>query len=159
MGARVPVVRERTWLGHDEEESDEETGYEVADEGETRDDETDGRTANWGSELVFFCIYGASYVSLGPCMLRVNREEPEVLEIAGMRWKVSVYAFCNYRSTCLSIQRSDWVTIHNARNIYIRRRRVPLSEVYSSISENFHLAYTSGIEQSCVEVNASVWDS
>ena len=141
MGARVSVVRERAWLGHDEEESDEETGYEVADEDETRDDETDGRTANWGSELVFFCIYGASYVSLGPCMLRVNREEPEVLEIAGMRWNVSecvtgsgkkpgcscrfyawttrmryicgldkawvVYAFCNYRSTCLSIQRSD----------------------------------------------------
>ena len=52
-----------------------------------------------------------------------------------------------------------WVTIHNARNIYIRRRRVPLSEVYSSISENFHLVYTSGIEQSCVEVGASVWYS
>ena len=136
-------MRERAWLGHDEEESDEETGYEVADEDETRDDETDGRTANWGSELVFFCIYGASYVSLGPCMLRVNREEPEVLEIAGMWWKVSecvtgsgkkpgcscrfyawttrmrytcgldkawvVYAFCNYRSTCLSIQRSDYM--------------------------------------------------
>ena len=49
------------------------------------------------------------------------------------------------------------MTIRNARNIYIRRRRVPLSEVYSSISENFHLAYTSGIEQPCVEVRASMW--
>ena len=52
-----------------------------------------------------------------------------------------------------------WVTIHNTGNIYIRCRRVPLSEVYSSISENFHLAYTSGIEQSCVEVSAGVWYS
>ena len=48
------------------------------------------------------------------------------------------------------------MTIHKTRNIYIRRRRVPLSEVYSSISENFHLAYASGVERSCVEVNASV---
>ena len=52
-----------------------------------------------------------------------------------------------------------WVTIHNARDIYIRRRRVPLSEVYSSISENFHLAHTGGIEQSCVKVSTSVWYS
>ena len=27
---------------------------------------------------------------------------------------------------------SDWVTVHKARNVYIRRRRVPLSQVYSS---------------------------
>ena len=45
-------------------------------------------------------------------------------------------------------QRTNWVTAHKIRNIYIRRRRVPLSEVCSSISENFHLVYTSGIEQS-----------
>ena len=105
------MVRERAWLGHDEEESDEETGYEVADEDETRDDETDGRTANWGSELVFFCIYGASYVSLGSCMLRVNREEPEVLEIAGMRWKVSEYLCYGFRKEAgmfLSFLRLDY---------------------------------------------------
>ena len=52
-----------------------------------------------------------------------------------------------------------WVTVHKTWNIYIRHRRVPLSEVYSSISESFHLAYTSGIEQSCVEVSASAWNS
>ena len=40
--------------------------------------------------------------------------------------------------------------------MYIRRRRVPLSEVYSLISKNFHLVHTSGTGQSCVEVNASV---
>ena len=39
----------------------------------------------------------------------------------------------------------------------IGRRRVPLSEVYSSISENFHLACTGETEQSCVEVNTGVW--
>ena len=31
-----------------------------------------------------------------------------------------------------------------------------LPEVYSSIFENFHLAYTNGIGQSCVGVGASV---
>ena len=51
------------------------------------------------------------------------------------------------------------MTVHKTRNISVRHRRVPLSEVYSSISENFHLARTSGIEQSCVEVSASVWNS
>ena len=35
--------------------------------------------------------------------------------------------------------RRYWVTDRKTRDIYIRRRRVPLSEVYSSISENFHL--------------------
>ena len=50
----------------------------------------------------------------------------------------------------------NWVAIRKTRNIYIRRRRVPLSKVCSSISENFHLAYTGGTGQSYVEVNASV---
>ena len=48
------------------------------------------------------------------------------------------------------------MTVRKTRDIYIRRRRVPLSEVYSSISENFHLVHTSGTGKSCVEVNASV---
>ena len=39
-----------------------------------------------------------------------------------------------------------WVTIHKVRDIYIRRGMVPQSEVYSSIFENFHLAYTSVTE-------------
>ena len=50
----------------------------------------------------------------------------------------------------------NWVAIRKTRNIYICRRRVPLSKVCSSISENFHLAYTGGTGQSYVEVNANV---
>ena len=50
----------------------------------------------------------------------------------------------------------QWVTVRKTRDMHIRRRRVPLSEVYSSISENFHLMYTNGTGQSYVEVNASV---
>ena len=50
---------------------------------------------------------------------------------------------------------THWVTVRMARDIYIRRRRVPLSEIFPSISENFHLAHTNGTGQSCVEVNAS----
>ena len=49
-----------------------------------------------------------------------------------------------------------WITVRKTRDIYIRRRRVLLSEVYSSISENFHLVHTNGTGQSYVEVNASV---
>ena len=48
------------------------------------------------------------------------------------------------------------VRLDQTRNIYIRRRRVPLSEIYSSIFENLRLTYTSGTGQLCVEVNASV---
>ena len=48
------------------------------------------------------------------------------------------------------------MTVRKTRDIYIRCRRVPLSEVYSSISENFHLLHTNGTGQSCVEVNAIV---
>ena len=48
------------------------------------------------------------------------------------------------------------MTVHKTRDIYIRRRRVPLSEVYSPISENFYLAYTNMTEQSWVEANTSV---
>ena len=49
-----------------------------------------------------------------------------------------------------------WVTVRKTRDIHIRRRRVPLSEVYSSISENFHLMHTNGTGQSCVKVNTSI---
>ena len=45
------------------------------------------------------------------------------------------------------------MTVRKIRDIYIRRRRDPLSEVYS---ENFHLVHTNGTGQSYVEVNASV---
>ena len=51
-----------------------------------------------------------------------------------------------------------WVTVRKAGDIYTRCRRVPLSEVYSSISENFQLAYTgtSVTERSRVEMSANV---
>jgi hypothetical protein len=45
-----------------------------------------------------------------------------------------------------------WVTIHNTRSYYIRRRRVPLAEGYSLISENLHIAYANETERSSVEV-------
>jgi len=36
--------------------------------------------------------------------------------------------------------------------IYNFPRRVPVAEIYSAISENFHIAYTKGAERSSVEV-------
>ena len=44
------------------------------------------------------------------------------------------------------------MTIHNTRCYYIRRRRVPLAEGYSLISENLHIAYANETEQLSVEV-------
>jgi hypothetical protein len=44
------------------------------------------------------------------------------------------------------------VTIHNTRYYYFRRRRVPLAEGYSLISENLHIAYANETEQLSVEV-------
>jgi hypothetical protein len=44
------------------------------------------------------------------------------------------------------------VTIHNTRYYYIRRRRVPLAEGYSLISENLHIADANGTEQLSVKV-------
>ena len=35
-----------------------------------------------------------------------------------------------------------WVTAYKTRGLNIRRRRVPLAEIYCSISENFHIVYT-----------------
>ena len=59
----------------------------------TRDDETnetDERTeTNWARKLVFFCICSAAYISLRPCMLRVKRGKPGLLEFARMWWKGS----------------------------------------------------------------------
>ena len=43
----------------------------------------------------------------------------------------------------------------NLNKVFYPRRGVPLSEVYSSVFENFHFAYTGGVGQSYVEVNAS----
>ena len=37
---------------------------------------------------------------------------------------------------------SHWVTVPRTRDLNIRRRRVPLAEIYCSISENFHIVYT-----------------
>ena len=74
---------------------------EVADEDETRDDETDERTGtNWGSKLVLSRVCSTTYISLGRCMLCVKREKSEVLEIAGRRWKASECATGNIRPEC-----------------------------------------------------------
>ena len=45
-----------------------------------------------------------------------------------------------------------WVTIHKTRDLNIRRRRVSLAEIYCSISENFHIVYTSEAGESSVGV-------
>jgi len=44
------------------------------------------------------------------------------------------------------------VTVRKTKGIYIRRRRVPLAEVYCSISEKFLIVYANEIGQSSVEV-------
>jgi len=43
------------------------------------------------------------------------------------------------------------VTIHKTRDIYIRHSRVPLPEIYSSLSEAFHKAYADETEVPGVE--------
>ena len=45
-----------------------------------------------------------------------------------------------------------WVTVPRTRDIYIRCRRVPLAEVYCSVSENFPLVWTDKNGESSVEV-------
>ena len=40
----------------------------------------------------------------------------------------------------------QWVTVPRTRDIYIRCRRVPLAEVYCSVSENFPLVWTNEVE-------------
>ena len=43
-----------------------------------------------------------------------------------------------------------WVTVPRTRDLNIRRRRVPLAEIYYSISENFHIVYTNKTGESSV---------
>jgi hypothetical protein len=43
------------------------------------------------------------------------------------------------------------MTVHKTRDIYIRRRRVPLAEFYFSIYENFHIAYINETGESSIE--------
>lgn len=47
---------------------------------------------------------------------------------------------------------SEWVTIRNIRYDHIRRRWVPLTEVYSLITANFRIACTNETEQSSLEM-------
>ena len=47
---------------------------------------------------------------------------------------------------------SHWVTVPRTRDIYIRCRRVPLAEVYCSVSENFPLVWTNENRELSVEV-------
>ena len=44
------------------------------------------------------------------------------------------------------------MTVRKTRDVYIRRRRVPLAEVCCSISENFRIVCTNEIGQSSVDV-------
>jgi hypothetical protein len=48
------------------------------------------------------------------------------------------------------------VTVHKTRGIYIRRRRVPLAEVYCLIFENFHIVYTDGTGVSSLKADVSM---
>jgi len=45
-----------------------------------------------------------------------------------------------------------WVTVPRTRDIYICCRRVPLAEVYCSVSENFTLVWTNENRELSVEV-------
>ena len=44
------------------------------------------------------------------------------------------------------------MTAHKTRNVYIRRGRVSLTEVYYSMSEGFRIVYTNESGESSVEV-------
>ena len=44
------------------------------------------------------------------------------------------------------------MTVPRTRDLNIRRRRVPLAEIYCSISENFHIVYTNKTGESSVGV-------
>jgi len=61
------------------------------------------------------------------------------------------YSFCNY----LCITRQHWVTVHKTRERYIRHSRVPLPEIYSSLSGAFHKAYVDETEVPGVELAVS----
>ena len=50
------------------------------------------------------------------------------------------------------IEMGDWVTIRKTRNPYIRRSRVPLPGIYSSISEAFRIVYADETEVLGVKV-------
>ena len=57
----------------------------------------------------------------------------------GKSKKISQYRG-NHQDSC--DRKGKWVTVHKTRDIYIRHSRVPLPEIYSSLSEAFHKAYT-----------------
>jgi len=44
------------------------------------------------------------------------------------------------------------VIVHKAKDVYIRRRRGPLAEIFCSVSKNFRIVYANEIGQSSVEV-------
>ena len=47
---------------------------------------------------------------------------------------------------------TQWVTVPRTRDLNIRRRRVPLAEIYCSISENFHIVYMNKTGEPSVRV-------
>jgi hypothetical protein len=46
------------------------------------------------------------------------------------------------------------VTVPKTRDMYIRRRRVPLAEIYCLIFENFHIAYTNRSGESSIKARS-----
>jgi hypothetical protein len=74
---------------------------------------------------------------------------PPCLYLLLVSLSVSSFSFSTFRHFAPV---SEWVTIRNARYYHIRRRRVPLSEVYSSISAVFRTACTNETERLCVRV-------
>ena len=56
----------------------------------------------------------------------------------------------------MNISGCYWVTVHKTRDIYIRHSRVPLPEIYSSLSEVFHKAYADETEVPGVEAVAAL---
>jgi len=51
----------------------------------------------------------------------------------------------------------EWATVPRTRDLNILRRRVPLAEIYCSISENFHIVYTNKTGESSVGMTPMWW--
>jgi hypothetical protein len=49
---------------------------------------------------------------------------------------------------------TEWVTVPNSRDMYIRHRRMPLTEIYCLIFENFHITYTNRSGESSVKARS-----
>ena len=57
-----------------------------------------------------------------------------------------------FRTLTVASGHEYWVTVPRTGDIYIRCRRVPLAEVYCSVSENFPLVWTNQNRELSVEL-------